>query len=96
MLLLVCLAVVRAMGQTTFSLQVGISMSGAWWLLISAVSARWLLPRPGPPLPADEGGKWWFGYVLFAWKKLGRTVIRARELKNTFWFLVAWVLLSDG
>ncbi|RUS24560.1 autophagy-related protein 22-like protein [Jimgerdemannia flammicorona] len=91
LLLMVCLGIVSFMGETTFSLQVGISLSGAWWLLLSAVAARWLLPRPGPPLPADEGG-----YVTYAWKKLGKTVIKARELKNTFWFLVAWVMLSDG
>jgi UMF1 family MFS transporter len=34
--------------------------------------------------------------MAYAWKSLGRTVTRARQLKDIVIFLAAWFLLSDG
>jgi len=33
---------------------------------------------------------------LYAWRSLGKTALRARNLKDVVFFLMAWFLLSDG
>ncbi|KAI9671596.1 MAG: Autophagy protein 22 [Trizodia sp. TS-e1964] len=85
--------------SSTFSLQLVLFFIGAWWLVFTIPAALWLRPRPGPPLPSSGSGRKersWFGYFLYAWTSLGRTVMRARQLKDVVLFLVAWFLLSDG
>lgn len=38
----------------------------------------------------------WWGYVKHSWLGLGRTILRARRLKDVVLFLAAWFLVSDG
>lgn len=94
----ICIIVVVATKQTTFSLRLVLFLIGLWWFLFTIPAAVWLRPRPGPPLPPDEGKQHrsWIGYVAFAWKSLGRTAMRTRHLKDILLFLAAWFLLSDG
>ncbi|PLB50494.1 autophagy-related protein 22-1 [Aspergillus steynii IBT 23096] len=95
---LICILVVVATKQTTFSLRLVLFLIGLWWFLFTIPAGLWLRPRPGPPLPHDEGKhhRSWIGYVAFAWKSLGRTAMRTRHLKDILLFLAAWFLLSDG
>ncbi|PWW75149.1 MFS general substrate transporter [Tuber magnatum] len=99
-------------GSTTWSLQLVLFSIGAWWFLFTIPTAVWLEPRPGPPLPSlprpvsngpppgdtslvVDDRSWW-GYVKYAWVGLGKTIMRARRLKDVMLFLAAWFLVSDG
>jgi UMF1 family MFS transporter len=85
-------------GSTTFSLRLVLFVIGLWWLVFSIPAALWLRPRPGPPLPGTGNGKdrTWVGYFTYSWKSLGRTLLRARRLKDVILFLAAWFLVSDA
>jgi len=91
--------VLYQLGQSTFSLRVVVFIVGAWWGLFSIPSAFWLRPRPGPPLHisgSTNNATIFFAYLSEAWKSLGRTVARARRLRDVLTFLFAWFLLSDA
>ena len=86
-------------GSTTFSFRLVLFLIGLWWFIFTVPAALWLRPRPGPPIPFSSSGKQrrtWLGYIAYAWRGLGRTLLRARHLKDVIFFLVAWFLLSDG
>ena len=85
--------------STTFTLRIVLFFVGFWWLVFTIPAALWLRPRPGPPLASDRGEKGqrnWLGYVAYAWKALGKTVMRVRHLKDILLFLAAWFMLSDA
>ena len=82
-------------GQTTFSLRLVLFLVGLWWFTFSIPAALYLRPRPGPPIPGQTNRSW-ISYFLYAWRSLGKTVLRARHLKDVVIFLMAWFLLSDG
>ncbi|EED23591.1 autophagy protein Atg22, putative [Talaromyces stipitatus ATCC 10500] len=99
LLQVICILVVQFTHQTTFSFRLVMFLIGLWWFIFTIPSILWLRPRPGPPLPAPSNGKAtrsWLGYMSFSWKALGRTIMRARHLKDVGLFLAAWFLLSDG
>ncbi|KAF7632023.1 hypothetical protein AFLA_012867 [Aspergillus flavus NRRL3357] len=98
LLQIVCILVVISTHQTTFSLRLVLFVIGLWWFVFTIPAALWLRPRPGPPLSCAQDGKQhsWPGYIIHAWKSLGRTVIRTRRLKDIMLFLASWFLLSDG
>lgn len=99
LLQVICIIVVQFTHQTTFSFRLVMFLIGLWWLVFTIPSMLWLRPRPGPPLPQPSDGKTartWLGYMSFSWKSLGRTIMRARRLKDVALFLAAWFLLSDG
>jgi MFS transporter, UMF1 family len=98
-------------GSSTWSLKLVLFCIGLWWLMFTIPPALWLRPRPGPPLPplprpAMNGStpeslmvvddRSWWGYVKYAWVGLGKTIMRARRLKDVMLFLAAWFLVSDG
>lgn len=86
-------------GSTTFSLRLVLFVVGAWWFVFSIPSAFWLRPRPGPPLTfirSMNARQTCFAYFTYSWKSLGKTVMRARHLKDMLFFLAAWFLLSDS
>jgi UMF1 family MFS transporter len=94
-----CIVVVMLTHQTTFSLRLVMFLIGLWWFLFTTPSILWLRPRPGPPLPpsrSSKGGRTWLGYMAYSWLSLGKTIMRARRLKDVGLFLAAWFLLSDG
>lgn len=96
---ILCILVVASTHQTTFSLRIALFLIGLWWFTFTIPAALWLRARPGPPLPSARNGKQyqsWIGYMGFAWKSLGQTIVRARHLKDLTLFLAAWFLLSDG
>ncbi|CCX30457.1 autophagy-related protein 22-like protein [Pyronema domesticum] len=102
--------VVLYTGSTLESLKVVLFIIGLWWFVFSIPPAMWLRPRPGPPLPViykegtpDGAGislmvhdRSWWGYIKYSWVGLGKTIMRARRLKDVMLFLAAWFLVSDG
>ncbi|EAW13788.1 MFS transporter [Aspergillus clavatus NRRL 1] len=96
---IICILVIIATRQTTFSLRLVLFLIGLWWFVFTIPAALWLRPRPGPPLPKAPQGKdnrSCVGYMVYAWKSLCRTAVRTRHLKDILLFLTAWFLLSDG
>ncbi|KAK0440600.1 autophagy-related protein 22-like protein [Armillaria borealis] len=110
-LLLVALIPVTKLKGSTFSLRLAIGLSGIWWAFFSIPAAMWLPgPTTLATSGASEGaiwidnldvpdGKWSIrAEVAAAWKRLGG-MLRWQEIKklrNTFKYLAAWFLLSDG
>lgn len=83
----------------TLALRVVLFFVGLWWLLFTVPAALWLRPRPGPPLAFTSDGRQvrgWQSYIAYAWRSLGKTILKARRLKDVGLFLVAWFLLSDS
>ncbi|KAG8708551.1 Autophagy protein 22 [Ceratobasidium sp. 423] len=86
-----------------FGLEAILFVVGAWWAGFSIFVALWMRPRPGPPLPRsdakpDEQSDERIGWeaVVYAWKKLWRTIRVAGQLKDVMLFLAAWFCMSDG
>lgn len=96
LLLVVALVPVTRTKGSTLSLRLAIGMSGVWWGVFSLPAAIWL---PSGSARAEEPEKrtvW--RQILFSWKRLGE-MLRWKEIKrlrNTFKYLAAWFLLSDG
>jgi len=94
--------IIVATGSTTFSLRLVLFVIGAWWFVFSIPAAIWLRPRPGPALPSvnphdlTSRTRLWTGYLIYAWRSLGKTILRARHLRDVVLFLGAWLLLSDA
>jgi len=95
---LICIVVVMTVKQTTFSLRLVLFLIGLWWFIFTIPATLWLRARPGPPLLGRDGKPLhsWTAYMIYAWKSLGKTAMRARHLKDILLFLAAWFLLSDG
>jgi len=106
-LLIVALIPVTLLHGSTFSLRLAIGLSGIWWAVFTIPAAIWL-PGPGAHrrgvhLATDGaalGDKEWnfWEETVAAWRRLG-TMLRWNEVKklgNTFKYLAAWFLLSDG
>lgn len=97
--ILIILGIRYVSRSNNLALRIVLLLVGLWWMLFTIPAAMWLRPRPGPPLAFTSEGKQvrsWTGYVIYAWQSLGRTVLRARHLKDIILFLAAWFLLSDG
>lgn len=108
LLLVIALVPVTLLHGTTFSLRLAIGLSGIWWAAFSLPAAAWL-PSGRKTAEAEDGWgseegpdtkeKWSMGReILKAWKKLGNMLRwgEIKRLRNTFKFLAAWFLLSDG
>ncbi|KAH8105196.1 MFS general substrate transporter [Cristinia sonorae] len=110
-LLLLALVPVTKLGGSTFSLRMAIGMSGIWWAVFTIPAAIWLpgvssIPSPrvsgewdNEMEPAQVKEQWSAGReIVDAWRRLG-AMLQWREIKklrNTFQYLAAWFLLSDG
>lgn len=95
-----CVVIIVVTGSSLFSLRLVLFTIGAWWLVFTIPAALWLRPRPGPPLGEGRAGngarRTWVGYIAYAWRKLGKTIMRARQLRDVVLFLSAWFMLSDA
>ncbi len=72
---------------------------GLWWFSFTIPAALWLRPRPGPPIPLTAEGKQsrsWLGYIRYAWRSLGKTILRAGKLRDVLLFLGSWFMISDS
>ena len=98
LLLLLALLPVSLMHGSTFALRLAIGMSGVWWALGSIPAWIWLPDGEGTEAVKSDRAFSLKKEVWNAWKTLGR-MLRWREIKrltNTFLYLAAWFLLSDG
>ncbi|KAJ3111269.1 Autophagy protein 22 [Phlyctochytrium bullatum] len=77
-------------GLETYTQQIAVAVVGLWALAVVGWVARRMRTRPGPPLPKGQN------YVVYSWKRVGKSVGRCRRLPNTFLFLVAWFFMSDA
>ncbi|KIM87870.1 hypothetical protein PILCRDRAFT_814578 [Piloderma croceum F 1598] len=109
-LLILALIPVTNLHGSTFSLRLAVGLSGIWWAVFSIPAALWLPSSSSVPANANPAwvdgseteptnDKWHIRrQVAAAWKRLGG-MLRWREIKrlrNTFKYLAAWFLLSDG
>jgi len=108
-LLILALVPVTLMKGSTLALRLAIGASGIWWALGTIPAAIWLPSsevmakaqvQPGwdDPSDEDEAQPRVLDEVLKAWRRL-ITTLHPREisdLRNTFKYLAAWFLLSDG
>jgi UMF1 family MFS transporter len=103
-----CLTVipVTVMRGSLFSLRLAIGLSGIWWAVFTLPAARLL-----PAITEDEARQGVIGQgasrrkdhlvrdkIAQGWTRLG-TMLHWKEigrLRVTFWYLLAWALLSDG
>ena len=86
-------------GGATWPLRLVLAFVGVWWFVFTIPAAMWLRPRPGPPLILDEHSsksRTCFAYFSYSWRSLGRTIKKARKLKDVLLFLAAWFMISDG
>ena len=92
------IVILKLTGATLFSLRLVLFVIGLWWLLFTIPAAYCLRPRPGPSLTFGKDGqrRSWFQYVTYSWINLGKTIVRARRLKDVLLFLGAWFMISDA
>lgn len=110
-LLILSLIPVTKLGGSTFSLRLAIGSSGIWWALFSIPSALWLPSTSSmkdvdssewgddPAVPQMSDEQWSMTReIINAWKRLGGMLrpSEIKKLRNTFKYLAAWFLLSDG
>jgi UMF1 family MFS transporter len=91
--------IVWAIKSTLFSLRLVLFFVGLWWIVFTIPAAFWLRPRPGPPLHlplSSSKTRTLIAYATYSWKSLGRSIMRARKLKDVLLFLAGWFLLSDA
>lgn len=95
---ILAVVILKSTKANLFSLKLVLFVVGLWWLIFTIPAALWLRPRPGPPLSYGKAGskQTWVGYVTYSWKNLGKTVLRARRLKDVLLFLAAWFMISDA
>jgi MFS-type transporter involved in bile tolerance (Atg22 family) len=67
-----------------------IFLSCAWWIGFGFLSFYYIQVRRSAPKPPDQT------YVTAGLQKLGKTMRQAKRLPNTFRFLIAFWLFSDG
>ncbi|KAH7022594.1 autophagy-related protein 22-like protein [Ilyonectria destructans] len=94
----VAIAILIAMGNSTWGQRVVLCLVGVWWTIFTIPAALWLRPRPGPPLvgTGKKDALAGFTYILHAWKSLFKTIQLARRLLDIVLFLAGWFLLSDA
>ncbi|KAF9005119.1 MFS general substrate transporter [Cyathus striatus] len=110
-LLIVALVPVTLLKGSTFALRLAIGLSGIWWALFTIPAALWLPSGTGTkveevdaawgeePVASEEGKNWNFRReIVRAWIRLGSMLkwSEMKKLRNTFRYLAAWFLLSDG
>ncbi|RIB16902.1 autophagy-related protein 22-like protein, partial [Gigaspora rosea] len=75
---------------SSYGIQVALAFAGSCWLILLIFPTIWLTSRPKPPLPNGEH------YLLYSWKRVGKTLLSTRSLWQTMKFLFGWFLISDG
>ncbi|CED83057.1 Major facilitator superfamily domain, general substrate transporter [Phaffia rhodozyma] len=87
--------IVTALDGSTRSLRLAVGLSGALWCLATGPAAVWLGTIRGWKKRGDRG---WKDEVVEGWRGLGRmiSIEEIKRLRNTFWFLLAWMFLSDA
>lgn len=87
--------IVYTLRGSTFSLRLVLFFVGLWWFVFSLPGLLWLRPRPGPPIKKQSRYPT-LSYIVYGWTAIGKTLMRARRLRDLLTFLVAWFFLSDA
>ncbi|KAG6902708.1 hypothetical protein C0995_012848 [Termitomyces sp. Mi166 len=101
-LLMIALIPVTLLRGSTFALRLAIGISGIWWAILTIPAAIWLPGASGSErveMSDTSPGQWSTKReIVAAWKRLGNMLrwIEIKKLRNTFKYLAAWFLLSDG
>ena len=104
-LLILTIIPVSRLQSSTFSLRLAIGLTGIWWAVLSVPAGFWLPSSKsltlveGAEIRTHDAKRWtWTGEVQAAWIRLARMLhwTEIKRLRNTFWYLAAWFLLSDG
>ncbi|KAG5716593.1 Autophagy-related protein 22-2 [Termitomyces sp. T112] len=98
-LLIIALIPVTLLQGSTFALRLAIGLSGVWWAVFTIPAAIWLPGSGVVELSDPSPGQWSMKREVFAaWKRLGNMLrwTEIKKLRNTFKYLSAWFLLSDG
>jgi len=95
-LIIIALIPVTKLKGSTLSLRLAIGMSGVWWGFFSLPAVMWL-PSGSASAEVSEKQTVW-KQILFSWRRLGAMLrwTEIKKLRNTFKYLAAWFLLSDG
>ena len=95
-----CIPLILWTGSTTASLQYAIMVSGIWWFVFTLPAARFIQPRPGPPMSTTRDPltalQLTWAYISYGWVVLYRSIRHVRKLRDVLLFLVAWFMMSDG
>ncbi|KAH7052490.1 autophagy-related protein 22-like protein [Linnemannia elongata] len=89
-LLIVAAGIALAMNQSNYSLQLGMALTGVWWFGVTFFVWKFMPAQPGQPLAKKTN------LFFYSWKRLGKTIARAKSLSETFKYLISWFILSDG
>ncbi|KAF8925594.1 autophagy-related protein 22-like protein [Dissophora ornata] len=65
-------------------------MAGVYIFIFLALYAKFSVQRTFPPLPPGSN------VFTFGYKRIGKTIAKARKLKTLFYFLCTWLILGDG
>ncbi|CAG8467012.1 33968_t:CDS:2, partial [Racocetra persica] len=76
--------------DSPYAIQIALVFAGSCWLILLIFPAMWLTKRPKPPLPSGEN------YLLYSWKRVGKTLLSTRSLWQTMKCLFGWFFISDG
>lgn len=106
-LLIVALVPVTKLHGSTYSLRLAIGLSGIWWAVFTIPAALWLPSSHSMSLSphrrnaeVNTDNKAWNTRreIVAAWIRLGNMLrwSEIKKLRNTFKYLAAWFLLSDG
>lgn len=87
----VTFAVLALLSQSTSTLQWMVCATGVWWLVLGIYTFMFLKERPGPPLPSGHRN-----YIFFSWSSVFKSISKWRKIPNTFLFLLAFFMFSDG
>ncbi|ODN81090.1 hypothetical protein L202_03185 [Cryptococcus amylolentus CBS 6039] len=90
--LILLLIPVLALDGSTFSLRLGIGMSGIWWAVFTIPA--WL----GLPSNGGDRSEISTRQIKEAWVKMGSMIApsQIRQLPGLYTYLLAWIFLSDG
>ena len=69
---------------------VSVAVCTGFWMLLAIPWFLWEKKRPGPPIPKSDN------YVSFGCKQFWFALKQVWQLKQTFFYLVAFFLLADG
>lgn len=96
--LVVLLVPVTLLRGSTFSLRFSLFVSGVWWAAGATLSLVWLRSAAIETRSEErtETEETTAESVRRAWRSLGRLIREWHRLPQTFVFLGAWFLLSDG
>ncbi|KAJ3324860.1 Autophagy protein 22 [Blyttiomyces sp. JEL0837] len=81
---------IGAKAGLVYGLQCSVAFASLWWIGGMYHVFRDMKTRPGPPLPRGTN------VVVFSITKLSTAIYNASKLKNLFFFLLGWFMLSDG